>query len=175
MIVIAPKNKLAQYLPPGASPRTVEDDLVPATDHDFVSSTAPKKNVQESPEDYWIWKPDIQHTFLPEAPPPASGKIPVPPENILGEEFMAPPDPREAMSVRELVVESLNTAVPLRISYLTLDGMHGSERTVHPDYVYWSGTNRHVLVAWDELRNDWRAFAIDNIRYAKLMEEQWLE
>jgi hypothetical protein len=73
----------------------------------------------------------------------------------------------EQLSVREKIHRSLNFMLPLRILYTSLAGLT-TERTVHPDYVYWAGTRRHILVAWDEMKNDWRAFVVDRIRDAKL-------
>lgn len=79
-----------------------------------------------------------------------------------------PPDVKEEqLSVREKIHRSLNFMLPLRILYTSLAGLT-TERTVHPDYVYWAGTRRHILVAWDEMKNDWRAFVVDRIREAKL-------
>ena len=108
--------------------------------------------------------------------PPEEGVLPQPPpEPVLGDEFeqVAPlPDQKEKIArtepeIRMAIWSSMESGNPLRIGYTTLDGWP-SERTVHPDYVYWAGTRRHVLVGWDELRNDWRAFVIGNISEAKV-------
>ena len=113
-----------------------------------------------------------------EAPPP-TGEVeplpPLPPAPQLGDEFeqVAPfPEQKEKVArteqeIRMAIWSSLDSGNPLRIAYTTLEGWP-SERTVHPDYVYWAGTHRHVLVGWDELRNDWRAFIIGRIGEAKV-------
>jgi predicted DNA-binding transcriptional regulator YafY len=46
------------------------------------------------------------------------------------------------------------------------------DRVVVPDYVYWAGTDRHIMVAWDFNVDDWRAFAVDNIQAADLVGEE---
>jgi hypothetical protein len=77
--------------------------------------------------------------------------------------------------VREKIWHSLNSSIPLKITYQTLSDEFGrsstTQRVIRPDYVYWAGTNRHILVAWCDLRNDWRAFAVDNIAVAELIGE----
>lgn len=99
---------------------------------------------------------------VPQPPPPSD------PEQFLSEVVESrPPSPEadQELSVREKIRNSLANGLPLRIVYTSLGG-YTTERTVHPDYVYFAGTMRHVLVAWDELRNDWRAFIVDRIRNA---------
>ncbi len=88
------------------------------------------------------------------------------------DEIKGEPDPldeaNKKLDVREKIWYSLNNpGVPLRIIYTSL-GNFTTERTVEPDYVYWAGTHRHVLVAWCRMRNDWRAFIVDRITKAKL-------
>ena len=79
------------------------------------------------------------------------------------------------LSIREKIFESLNTGTPLSIQYRTIPDAIGqssvTERTVEPDYVYWPSTNRHLLMAMDHLRGDWRSFAVDNILQADLVGE----
>lgn len=79
------------------------------------------------------------------------------------------------LNIREKIFESLNTGTPLSIRYRTLPDEIGqssvTERTVEPDYVYWPSTNRHLLMALDHLRGDWRSFAVDNILQADLVGE----
>jgi hypothetical protein len=122
--------------------------------------------------DYQV-KPITDFTFLP-ASPGAGEATPENPAALLGDEVPMPTSPLDELnrklSVREMIFYSLNNGSPLRIKYTTLDGLGRSERTILPDYVYWAGTNRHILVAWDEMNNDWRAFAVDNINMALLME-----
>jgi len=117
-------------------------------------------------------------TFLPFGQEPEV--IPEDPAKMF-EEVKAPESPIEEMNrrlkndVRAKIWQSLNGAIPLKIVYQTLrDDMGGSstsERVIRPDYVFWAGTNRHILVAWCELRNAWRAFAVDNIAQADLIGE----
>lgn len=118
-------------------------------------------------------------TFLPFGEEP-EGVVPEDPAKIF-EEVKAPESPLEEMNrrlkndVRAKIWTSLNNTIPLKIVYQTLADDGGSssrtERVVRPDYVYWAGTNRHILVAWCDLRNDWRAFAVDNIATADLIGE----
>jgi hypothetical protein len=79
------------------------------------------------------------------------------------------------LNIREKIFESLNTGTPLHIRYRTLPDNMGrssvTDRTVEPDYVYWPSTNRHLLMALDHLRGDWRSFAVDNIMQADLVGE----
>lgn len=56
--------------------------------------------------------------------------------------------------------------IPLRILYTTIKG-HTTERTVHPDHVHWA-RGHSIMVAWCDLRGDWRAFIVDRISKAKL-------
>ena len=122
-------------------------------------------------------KPLSTFTFLPFAPTPDADKMPVDPSTLVdvGTEVEIPTTPIEdanqSLNVREMIFYSLNNSTPMRIAYTTLYGGTNIERTIHPDYVYWSGTNRHILVAWDEEQADWRAFSVDNINAAKLMEQ----
>lgn len=149
--------------PPKPPPRPWEFDM------DEAADLVPLKPDTEG-------KPYIGYTFLPMAPMPAESKVPVNPSELLGDEVVMPTTPIEdandELNVPQKIYYSLYNSVPLRITYTTLDGGSMSERTIHPDHVYWAGTNRHILVAWDELRGDWRAFAVNNIdpEKTKLME-----
>lgn len=113
-------------------------------------------------------------TFLP------FGKQPeIQPEDPakMFQEIATPETPIEEINrkynIREKIWRSLNMALPLKIIYETLTDDMGrkarTDRVVRPDYVYWAGTNRHILVAWCDMRNDWRAFAVDNIIKADLL------
>jgi hypothetical protein len=82
-----------------------------------------------------------------------------------------PPDPNEGFDIRGRIWKAMSGDGPLGIVYNSLAGLT-TERTVHPDYVYWAGTRRHVMVAWDDLRNDWRAFIVDRIMDARLEANQ---
>jgi len=123
---------------------------------------------------------------------PPVGAIPGEPEKIspfyekqpedpatMFEEVVAEESPLEQKNrewdVRAKLFHSMTNNSPVRISYTTLpkdDNPAGSTtiRTVIPDYVYWASTGRHVLVAWDYLKSDWRAFAVERIDQASLVE-----
>lgn len=127
-----------------------------------------------SPDPYDVIMEDDFVNFGPEP----EDVEPVDPSSLF-EEVLPSDTPEEErnkkFSVREKIWYALNTGTPLGMVYETLpDRMRRtfvSTRTVEPDYVYWAGTGRHILVAWDHLRNDWRAFVVDRIRDAKIKEE----
>ena len=150
--------------------QTPEGIAVAPDPDDFVEPSL--SDIKDSPERI---KPATEFTFLPFAPSPETENTPVDPGSLVGDEEDIPKTSIEkandSLDTREKIFYSLNNGTPLRIQYKTLDGSVTSERTVHPDYVYWAGTNRHILVAWDELRNDWRAFSVDNIQRSKLLQE----
>lgn len=171
-----PEDALPPGPPPPPGPGTPDDVVAepfePATDEDFSEESGWPVPEAGAPAEYKI-KPLTDFTFLPRAPIPEA--MPENPAVLLGDEIPMPvstlENANQNLSVREMIFYSLNNDTPLRIKYTTLDGMIRSERTIHPDYVYWAGTNRHILVAWDEMNNDWRAFAVDNIEKALLMGE----
>lgn len=149
----------------------------PATEEDFRTprpAAPPEPDEPAGPEPGFEIKPTTDYTFLPFAPTP-DDEIPINPEQFVGEEVEIPTTPIEdanaTLDIRGKIFYSLNNSTPMRISYTTIDGGSVTDRTIHPDYVYWAGTNRHILVAWDELRGDWRAFAVNNITLAELQEE----
>lgn len=72
----------------------------------------------------------------------------------------------KTLDIPEKVWLSTNKNVPLRIVYTTLRGQT-TERTVFPDHVHYA-KGHAILVAWCQLRNDWRAFIVDRISQAKL-------
>jgi vacuolar-type H+-ATPase subunit I/STV1 len=72
------------------------------------------------------------------------------------------------LTIPEKIDRAMAEGYPLRIIYTTLKG-HTTERTVIPDYYLPARTTGNwVLIAWCELRNDWRGFIVDRIRGAKL-------
>lgn len=113
-------------------------------------------------------------TFLPFGKGPEA--TPEDPAKMF-EEIYTPETPIEEANrvyqVREKIWRSLNRSIPMKIQYKTLEDEMGrtaeTNRVIRPDYVYWAGTNRHILVAWCDMRNDWRAFAVDNIITAELL------
>lgn len=117
-------------------------------------------------------------TFLPWGEDPEE-RQPVDPAKLF-EEQIPPETPLEKanrqLTVRQKIWEALNKADPLKIQYTTLPDDRGMsvpiERVVSPDYVYWAGTNRHIMVGWDHTVDDWRAFAVDNINGADLVGEE---
>lgn len=73
-----------------------------------------------------------------------------------------------SLTIQQKIDKSLAEGNSLRIIYTTLKG-HTSERTVRPDYYRPARTTGNwVLIAWCELRQDWRGFIVDRIRAAKL-------
>jgi len=99
---------------------------------------------------------------------PASIAEEVPPPSTDLDTINADPDPGKKIYV------SIRDNLPLKITYTTLprkENPSGSttNRVVDPDFVYWAGTNRNVMVAWCRLRGDWRAFAVDGIREAEVL------
>lgn len=156
------KTPPAAYVPPEPTAEPFAEPSYETEDLDIAP--APEPMVGAAPE------------ATPEAPVGEVADIPPPPPAPqLGDEFeqVAPlPEQKEKIArteqeIRMAIWSSLESGNPLRIAYTTLDGWP-SERTVHPDYVYWAGTQRHVLVGWDELRDDWRAFVIGRIGEAKV-------
>jgi hypothetical protein len=157
LVPIGPQDGQQGTHGPAPSPEQVQwadDDSEDAMD---VAPTSPN-----------AFKPITDENFLPVTP----GKQPeVNPEESF-DELKGEPSPLDEanknLSVREKIWYSLNNpGTPLRIVYTSLAG-YTTERTVEPDYVYWAGTRRHVLVAWCRMRNDWRAFIVDRITKAKL-------
>jgi len=175
-----------------AAPETELPEDFPGEDLEFIGENPSPEDQVPSPE-------EIAGAPVAEPPPPKGQRgqpyyemadftfLPFgedKPENVtpedpskLFEEVPTPETPTEEMnrrlSVREKIWRSLNTASPMSIKYQTLADDLGrtavTNRIVRPDYVYWAGTNRHILVAWCNLRNDWRAFAVDNILAADLI------
>ncbi len=77
----------------------------------------------------------------------------------------------KSLSIPAKVDMALAEGYPLRIIYTTLKG-HTTERTVKPDYYLPARTTGNwVLIAWCELRNDWRGFIVDRIKAAKLEQK----
>lgn len=155
--------------------RTPEGEFIPAQPSDFMDDSAPElADEYEDPAETEL--PPVQRTYTPYVPKPRE-ITPISPEEVLmGQEIPMPMGEIERMnaelSVRQKIVHGLLNGIPLRIRYITLDGMSQTERTVHPDYVYWAGTGRHILVAMDEMSGDWRAFAVSNIEMANLEPEE---
>ncbi len=156
---------IGEQAPPVGQPATKEDFRAP--------SPPPPPPVEDIEEPGFEIKPTTDFSFLPFAPTP-DGNIPINPQQFIGEDIEIPTTPiedaNETLGIREKIFYSLNNATPLKISYTTIDGGSTTDRTIHPDYVYWAGTNRHILVAWDKSKNDWRAFAVDNINLADLVD-----
>lgn len=157
-------------------PKPEDEDLEPIgefepiTEDDFA---VPEPAIPEENEIREI-KPATDFSFLPFAPAPEKEELPIEPSQMLANEIPLPVSDLDqvnaSLGIREKIFYSLNNTVPMRIKYLTLDGMSRTERTIHPDYVRFAGTGRYVLIAWDELYGDWRAFAVDNIQEAILIE-----
>lgn len=161
MIILSPK--VAQNEP---RPEGFEDDeweelfpqdkagdepmsAAPPTDEDDELDVAPSMSRDDEPEAFETERLEAEpEVEFPEVPPPPEAA-----------------NPNAGLDVRGRIWRSMSGGDPLRIVYTSLAGLT-TERTVHPDYVYWAGTGRHVMVAWDDMRNDWRAFIVDRIRDA---------
>ena len=193
-----PKNRpvLKEQRPPSAPEpdKTIPEWLGNENDWAFVGETPPKgalpiddkeEDLNLIPSDLGRGRPGMPTDPFDEAMDEEFIKIkpedaePVDPASLF-DEVLPPDTPMEErnqkFNVREKIYYSLNTGTPLNITYETLpDRMSRtfvSTRTIEPDYVYWAGTNRHILVAWDHLRNGWRAFVVDRIQQAKLEGDQ---
>lgn len=166
-----------EITPPEPLPATKPRPLPVAPDTEntlLVPSGLARGKPGPAPDPY---KVVMEDEFVNFGPDPEDVK-PVDPATLFDE--VLPPDTpveerNKKFSIREKIWYALNTGTPLNITYETIpDRMKRtftSTRTVEPDYVYWAGTNRHIMVSWDHLRNDWRAFAVDRIRDAKLEGE----
>jgi hypothetical protein len=183
---------VTQEATPEATPQ-VAPEVTPEVQEPMVAPVEPV--IPDEPMTPAITAPVDAGGAEPMAPAP--GRLPSmvgePPEKIeapgpgtpedpakLFEEVMPPDTPMQEknriMDVRQKVAFSLGSGTPLRITYTTLpksDNAAGSttQRVITPDYVYWAGTGRHVVVAWDDSKNDWRAFALERINGADLLDE----
>lgn len=158
---------IGEKAPPGVLPiSNEENDLVPS------ELGRGKPGLPSDPEEI---KDITDEEFIKIKP---EEETPVDPATLF-DEVLPPDTPMEErnrqFNIREKLWYSLNNRTPMTITYETLpDRMSRtfvSTRMIEPDYVYWAGTNRHILVAWDHLRNDWRAFVVDRIREANLEGE----
>lgn len=109
-------------------------------------------------------------TMPEEAPEAPEEQAPAPEEEYeeLTEEETELDRLNKTYSIDQKIDASLAEGYPLRIIYTTLKG-HTTERTIRPDYYLPArSTGNWVLIAWCELRNDWRGFIANRIRAAKL-------
>lgn len=172
---------------------TIQDTPpIPLADDEDVSGEPDMPvDKQFAPEEYEelqpIAPPPATPGLPPEAPQPEQ-EIPQPEEPPLPEEEKKedePPLPEDeyeeiteelteldrlnmSLSIPAKVDMSLAEGYPLRVIYTTMKG-HTTERTIRPDYYLPARTTGNwVLIAWCELRNDWRGFIVNRIRAAKL-------
>jgi hypothetical protein len=184
-----PSEEVAQpvapaSLPPDMPPAMPDEppemvELAPEPDPITPVVTAPKEPGDEG----MAPAPGRLPSMVGEQPqdkvsPPGPG-VPEDPAKMF-EEVIPPETPvqekNRIMDVRQKVAFSLGNNIPIKITYTTLpkqDNAAGSttQRVIVPDYVYWAGTGRHVVVAWDNSKNDWRAFALERINGADLLDE----
>lgn len=152
-----------------------DEDLVPIGDYDTNTGieTRPPPPAPEDAGSVPLADDDQDDQGLevaPTSPPgpeqPAEEQEPEEPNPELSmedvEEPEGPLDKVNKGDIRTKIFYAMTHNLQLRIVYTTLAGTK-TERTVEPDYVYWAGTHRHVLIAWDHLRSDWRAFVVDRI------------
>jgi len=160
-----------------------EDEEIPSGEK--YIQLQPGQDPQFSPEEF--------DEITPQAPPPEAPPIPepqpeepaLPEEEKKEEETPFPEDEYEeiteelneldrmnmSLSIQAKVDMALAEGYPLRIIYTTLKG-HTTERTVRPDYYLPARTTGNwVLIAWCDLRGDWRGFIVNRIRAAKLEQK----
>lgn len=78
----------------------------------------------------------------------------------------------QTLPIQQKIDKALAEGYPLRVIYTTIKG-NTTERTIRPDYYRPArSTGNWVLIAWCELRQDWRGFIVDRIRAAKLEPKQ---
>jgi hypothetical protein len=53
------------------------------------------------------------------------------------------------------------------IDYITLGGNIRIQRDISPDDIFIAGTGNEICVAWDHMRNDWRAYVLPRIQRAR--------
>ncbi len=149
----------------------VDDELdispYPDTNADSIPSTPDPSNVNNilPTEEFQI--PSI---------PTNTDESPAPPEENFEELKPLKEEDQDNKKEKELdlrgtIWKAMSNNLPLRMVYTSIKGLT-TERTVYPDYIYWAGTNRHIMVSWDTSKNDWRAFVVDRIRKAKIEEEK---
>ncbi len=183
-------------LPPENNFEDQDDDL------SFLADEFPKKEQSEAPEpnDVQLVDDELDVSPYPDSAdsseelsqpqsspqeqfqiPPVQPNIPeqpIPPEENF-EELKPLEEPEQSeqaekektLDLRGQIWKAMSENLPLRIVYTSLKGLT-TERTVFPDYIYWAGTHRHVMVSWDSSKNDWRAFIVDRIRKAKIEEKE---
>jgi hypothetical protein len=119
--------------------------------------------------------PDIEESLQPEGDLPPKDFDPYDPLGSEYELVEAPPskwdeENKTLPTASKIWIAMGNNedheTVPLRIVYTTIKG-HTTERTVRPDHVHWA-KGHAIMVAWCEMRNDWRAFIVDRITKSKL-------
>jgi len=185
-----PAGALPQSVPEGmAASQSIpivdeEEDLVPIGEaqgtpvHQIANPPAPNlppADQEPLPEGM---NPSEYDEITPEQPPQPEAK----PEE---EEKPSPQDEFEeitedqteldrlnqTLNIEQKIDTSLAEGYPLRIIYTTLKG-NTTERTVRPDYYLPAQTTGNwVLIAWCELRGDWRGFIVNRIRAAKLEQK----
>ena len=170
---IAPKPKITPK--PDVIPEASPEEVSPATQTQTppippagVEPVLPKPIAPFVPSPEWEPKP----VEKPEKISPPGPDRPEDPAAIF-EEVIPPQTPLEQqnqiMDVRQKVFQSMSEGTPLAIKYTTLAGTPISRKVIGL-YVYYGDTKRHVLVAHDLDVNDFRAFVVDGITDATLLE-----
>lgn len=187
-----PAVQPAKAKSPAAPPEVplADDEIVPAGEADAQIPQPQEPPIP--PSGYEEMFPATSTTGQPLAPEqpepqpePLAPEAPVPEEPETEEAPPAPEDEFEevteelseldkmnySLSIPQKIEASLSEGYPLRIIYTTLKG-HTTERTIRPDYFLPAKTTGNmVLIAWCELRNDWRGFIVNRIRGAKLEQK----
>ena len=121
-----------------------------------------------SPDEYEEIQQPEQQAPAPQPEPEEEAPFPEDEFEEITEEKTELDRINETYTIGQKIDAALAEGYPLRIIYTTLKG-NTTERTVRPDYYLPARTTGNwVLIAWCELRQDWRGFIVDRIRAAKL-------
>lgn len=159
-----PDDPLSRFeeIPEGQDPWSEE-----ATEPAPAPEPPDPEPAQAEPQVDPAFKVEPEPAVQPIDPATIAEEVP-PPTNDVDEMNATIKDPGQK------IYASIEKDLPLEITYTTLprkENPAGSTtiRVVDPDFVYWAGTQREILVAWCRLRSDWRAFAVSGIRDAEIL------
>ena len=178
------KERIPNSMPTSENIPLADDESVPSGEAEGPQQFKPEPHPDFPPEEFEEITPQPpvnqpaqpQPEDIPEPKPakpqPQEEEEPSPfPEDEFEEitEELTELDKMNAtLSVPAKIDKAMAEGYPLRIIYTTLKG-HTTERTVRPDYFLPARTTGNwVLIAWCELRNDWRGFIVNRVRAAKL-------
>ena len=174
---IAPKPKITpkpEAIPEAAPEEVPQDVQTQAPSIPAVPPVAEAEPVSKKPIAPFVPSPEWEPKPI-EKPEKISPPGPDKPEDpaAIFEEVIPPQTPLEqqnqTMDIRQKVFQSMTEGTPLAIKYTTLAGTPISRKVIGL-YVYYGDTKRHVLVAHDLDVNDFRAFVVDGITDATLLD-----